>query len=163
MIFGVLRAQGGRIAEEKRAVHGVGVDTLVVDPRRGHLDRPRTGQHLPWFVVAVAHHQAVAVLVTLGGEPGDIGIHLGLQRLGQHPPRTFTHKLIDQGRTITAGPPRTKPPLVTMTRCSDKQFVAVGPVHVSGIDVGHTRFDGPAAKARFRRHGRRIRPRGLGR
>jgi hypothetical protein len=77
---------------------GVGVDTLVVDPRGGHLDRPRAGQHIPWFVVSVAHHLAVAVLVTLGGEPGDIGIHLGLQRLGQHPPRTFTHKLIDHRR-----------------------------------------------------------------
>jgi hypothetical protein len=28
----------------------------------------------------------------------DIGVHLGLQRLGQHPPRALPHDLIDQRR-----------------------------------------------------------------
>ena len=49
-------------------------------------------------MIAVAHHQAVAVLVPLGGELGDVGVDLGLQRLGQHPPRAFPHDLIDQRR-----------------------------------------------------------------
>ena len=47
---------------------------------------------------AVAHHQPAAVRVPLGGEPGDIGIHLRLQRLGQHPPGALTDDLIDQRR-----------------------------------------------------------------
>jgi hypothetical protein len=49
-------------------------------------------------VIAIADHQAAAVLAALGGELGDIGLHLGLQRLGQHPPGALTHDLIDQRR-----------------------------------------------------------------
>jgi hypothetical protein len=29
-------------------------------------------------------------------ERGDIGVHLGPQRLGQHPPGTLPHDLVDQ-------------------------------------------------------------------
>jgi len=47
-------------------------------------------------VVAVAHDQAVAVLVTLVGERGDVGVHLGLEGLGQHPPRALADDLVDQ-------------------------------------------------------------------
>ena len=47
---------------------------------------------------AVPDHQAAAVLVPLLSEPGDVGVHLGLQRLGQHPPGTLPHDLIDQRR-----------------------------------------------------------------
>ena len=50
------------------------------------------------LVIAVTHHQPAAVLVPLGRERRDIGIHLGLQRLGQHPPRALPHNLIDQRR-----------------------------------------------------------------
>ena len=71
---------------------GFRVDALVVDPRRVHLDRARAGGHLPRLVVAVAHHQPAAVLVALVGEPGDVGVDLGLQRLGQHPPGTLAHE-----------------------------------------------------------------------
>jgi hypothetical protein len=49
-------------------------------------------------VRAIAHHQSAAALVALGGEPGDVGVDLGLQRLGQHPPSTISHDLIDQRR-----------------------------------------------------------------
>jgi hypothetical protein len=52
-------------------------------------------------VVAIAHDQPVAVLLTLLGEPGKIGVHLRLHRLGQHPPRALPHQLIDQRRTTT--------------------------------------------------------------
>ncbi|MEV4172632.1 hypothetical protein [Nonomuraea sp. NPDC049709] len=34
-------------------------------------------------MVAVTHDQAAAVLVALGGEGGDVGVHLGLQRIPQ--------------------------------------------------------------------------------
>jgi hypothetical protein len=40
----------------------------------------------------------VAVLAAVGGEAGDIGIHLGLKRLGQHPPGALPYDLIDQRR-----------------------------------------------------------------
>jgi hypothetical protein len=83
---------------EPAAFAGVGVDPAVVDPRRDDLDRAGAGQHLPGLVRAVAHHQPPAGLVPLGSEPGHIGIDLGLQGLGQHPPRTLTHDLIDQRR-----------------------------------------------------------------
>ena len=74
------------------------VGALVVDPRHGHLDRAGAGQDLPRLVIAVAHHQPAAVLIPLRGVRGDIGIHLGGQRLGQHPPGTLPHDLIDQRR-----------------------------------------------------------------
>ena len=74
------------------------VGALVVDPRHGHLDRTRAGQHLPRLVIAVPHHQAAAVLIALRGVRRDISIHLGLQRLGQHPPGALPHDLIDQRR-----------------------------------------------------------------
>jgi hypothetical protein len=78
---------------------GVGIGALVVDPRHRHLDRPGGGEHLARLVVAVAHHQPTTTPVALAGEPGDIGVHLGLQCLGQHPPGTLPHELIDQRRT----------------------------------------------------------------
>jgi hypothetical protein len=48
--------------------------------------------------VAVADYQPTAVFAALGGERRDIGVNLGLQRLGQHPPGAFAHDLIDQRR-----------------------------------------------------------------
>jgi hypothetical protein len=49
-------------------------------------------------VATIADHQAAAISAALGGEPGDVGIHLRLQRLGQHPPRALADNLIDQRR-----------------------------------------------------------------
>jgi hypothetical protein len=49
-------------------------------------------------VIAVAHDQAAAVLIPLGGMRRDVGVHLRLQRLGQHPPGALPHDLIDQRR-----------------------------------------------------------------
>jgi hypothetical protein len=49
-------------------------------------------------VIAAAHHQAPAILIPVLREPGNIGINLGLQCLGQHPPGTFADDLIDQRR-----------------------------------------------------------------
>jgi len=38
------------------------------------------------------------VLVALAGELGEVGVDLGLQRLGQHPPGALADDLIDQRR-----------------------------------------------------------------
>ena len=76
-------------------VTGFRVDPLVVDARRVHRHRARAGGHLTRLVIAIAHHQPPPVLVTLVGEPGAVGVHLGLQRLGQHPPRTLPDELVD--------------------------------------------------------------------
>jgi len=46
--------------------------------------------------VAVAHHQPTPVLVELIDQRIDIGIGLGLQRGGQHPPGTLPRDLIQQ-------------------------------------------------------------------
>ena len=56
-------------------------------------ERDENGRRL---VIAVADDQAAAIRVPLGGVHGDIGIDLGLQRLGQHPPGAFADDLIDQ-------------------------------------------------------------------
>ena len=50
------------------------------------------------MMITIAHHQPPPVLVTLVGEPGAVGIHFGLQRLGQHPPRALPDKFVDQRR-----------------------------------------------------------------
>ena len=75
---------------------GIGIDALVVDPRRGHRHRTRGGQHLALVVIAVAHHQPATVLVDLIGELLDVGGDLGLQRRRQHLPGTVTDDLIEQ-------------------------------------------------------------------
>jgi hypothetical protein len=74
------------------------VDPAVVDPRRDHLHRAGAGQHLAGLMAAVAYHQPAPVLVALLAERGDVGVDLGLQRLGQHPPGTLAHDLVDHRR-----------------------------------------------------------------
>jgi hypothetical protein len=49
-------------------------------------------------VAAIADHQPPPILIPLRRERRDIGVHLGLQRLSQHPPGAFAHDLIDQRR-----------------------------------------------------------------
>ena len=83
---------------EPLVLTGFRVDPLVVDARRVHRHRARAGGHLTRIVIAIAHHQPPPVLVTLVGEPGAVGIHFGLQRLGQHPLRTLPDQLVDQRR-----------------------------------------------------------------
>jgi hypothetical protein len=80
---------------------GFRVNALVVDARRVHLHRARAGDHITRLVVAVAHHQPAPVLVALIGEPGDVGVDLGAQCLGQHPSRTFADELVDHLRRRT--------------------------------------------------------------
>jgi hypothetical protein len=74
----------------------VGVDTLVVNPRRPHRHRTRGGQHLACDVVAVADHQPIPVLVDLTGIGIDVSGDLGGQRRREHRPRTVTHDLVEQ-------------------------------------------------------------------
>ena len=75
---------------------GFRVRPLVVHPRRFHLHRTRAGHHRARLVVAIADHESTTVLVDLVGELLHIRRHLGLQRRGQHLPRTVTHDLVDQ-------------------------------------------------------------------
>ena len=99
VIFGVLRHQGGRIAEENRQRSPVS-GSMRRSLTRGATTStaPADGQHLAGLVGAVAHHQPAAVLVALVGELGDVGVDLGLQRLGQHPPGALADDLVDQRR-----------------------------------------------------------------
>jgi hypothetical protein len=71
-------------------------------PRRRDLDRARAGEDLAGLVAAVAHHQPPPALVALAGELGDVGIDLGLQRFGQHPPRALADDLVDQRHPVGA-------------------------------------------------------------
>ena len=83
---------------EPKPITGFRIDTLVVDARRVHSHRARAGGHLARLMVAVAHHQPPPVLVALVGESGAVGVHFGLQRLGQHPPRALPDEVVDQRR-----------------------------------------------------------------
>jgi hypothetical protein len=77
---------------------GFRVDPLVVHAWSDHRHRTGAGQHLPRIVIAVAHHQTMAVLVTHVGEAGDIGVDLGPPRLGQPPTGALADDLVDQRR-----------------------------------------------------------------
>jgi hypothetical protein len=71
------------------------VHPLVVHPRSLDLDGSCGGRDGAGLGVAVAHHQATAVVVTLIGKAGEVGIHLRLQRHGQHPSGSFPDDLIE--------------------------------------------------------------------
>jgi hypothetical protein len=86
-----------------RAHAGGIADALVVDPRLPNRHRTRRRDHLPFGVVAVAHHQPPAMLIDLVGERLDIGDDLGLQRGRKHLPRPNTHDFI--GPRERAAPP----------------------------------------------------------
>src|ERR1019366_5628098 len=47
--------------------------------------------------MAVADHQAVALVIALLGERGHIGIDLSVQGGGQHPPCTLGHQFVQRG------------------------------------------------------------------
>jgi hypothetical protein len=83
----------------------VGIGAAVVDPRCDHLHRTGRGEHLAGLVAAVAHHQPPPVLITLAGEPGDVGVNLGLQSFGQHPPGALADDLVDQRSRRAGGRP----------------------------------------------------------
>ncbi len=105
--LGDLRALAAPRRQDRRGepgpLTGRRVDALVVHPRRLDGHRAGRGQHLTRLVRAVADHQAPAVGVPLVDELGDVGVHLGLQRRGQHPPGALPDNLIDQRRTGRRG------------------------------------------------------------
>jgi hypothetical protein len=81
------RAEPGPLAGHR-------IHPAVIDPRRPHRNRTRGGHHLTLARVAVAHHQAPAALITLGGVGGEIVVDLGLQGSGQHPSGTLASQPI---------------------------------------------------------------------
>lgn len=58
-------------------------------------------------MVGVAYDQAVAVLIALIGEIGDIGVNLGFQGFSQHPAGTLADNLVDQ-RCLAGDPERNR-------------------------------------------------------
>ncbi|GII59057.1 hypothetical protein Pth03_74460 [Planotetraspora thailandica] len=90
MIFGVLRAQGGTMAEENRLRSPVtGSVRLSLTRGAADLNRAGGGEHLPGLVVAVAYDQTTPILVALAGELRDVGVDLGFERLGEHAASAF--------------------------------------------------------------------------
>ena len=102
--FGDLRglAAPGRQDDRRELASLAGelVDALVVDSRRVDLDHARGGEHLARNGVAVAHHQAMAVLVALVGVRVNVRGDLGLQRCGEHPPRAVSHDVVEQRHAL---------------------------------------------------------------
>ena len=81
------------------------IGALVVDPRCSHRHRTCCRGHFTFAMVAVAHDQPMTVLVELVSMCLDIGGNLGLQRRGQHLPRTVANDLIEQrgARRVVVG------------------------------------------------------------
>jgi hypothetical protein len=84
LIFGVLRHQGGRIAEDNRCRSPVRDRHDGRDPWRGHLDHTRAGQHLAGHPAATIPHDLVD---QRRGAPhrGLVGIG-GTRNHGEHGP-----------------------------------------------------------------------------
>jgi hypothetical protein len=100
----VLRHHGGRIAEENRR------RSPVSGSMRRSLTRGAVTSTAPALVSTsrgwwqpLRTTQPPAVLVALSDELGDVALDLGLQGLGQHPPRTVAHDLVDQRRRRRRG------------------------------------------------------------
>src|ERR1035441_8912045 len=100
LTWGVLRAHGGRIAEENRIRCPVPGSVRLSFTRGAVTSGPGAGHHGARLRGPVAHHQAAAVLVTNPAELVDVGGDLGLQRRGQHLPGAVPHDLIDQRRRL---------------------------------------------------------------
>jgi hypothetical protein len=88
---------GQDLAVELHPLAGGGVQAAVVHPRADHLDLADPGGEAARRGVPVADHQPVAVLVDQLGVRGQVGLHLGLQRSGQHPAGTLAEQLVQVG------------------------------------------------------------------
>lgn len=75
----------------------------VVDPRSPHLHGSGSQQNLPLPGIAVARHQGAAAFVALASGCIEVFLYLGLQCLGEHPPRSGSGKLIEVEQTLLAG------------------------------------------------------------
>src|SRR3546814_12980909 len=84
---------------------GVGVDALVIDPRRLHRHRAGGGDHLVLGVVAIADHQPVPVVVDLTGMPGDLVGDLGMPGRGEHLPVGVAGDLVEHSAAFGAVQP----------------------------------------------------------
>ena len=64
---------------------------------------PAPGREHPRLGVPVADHQPVTVRVAFVRQGGDVAVRLGLERRGQHPPRSFPADLVQPERQLRAG------------------------------------------------------------
>ena len=101
--FGDFRAHGGRIERpEPHPLPGHLVDPAVVHPWGPDLDRARSGDQRPGIGVPVADHQTVALFVPLVGQADQVGVDLGLEGSGQHPPGPFGDQFVQGGLQLRA-------------------------------------------------------------
>ncbi len=89
--------RGQDLRGEPLALPGRFVHAPVVHPGRGRLDRAGRSDHGAGPVAAVAHHQRVPELITLGSQLGYVLVDFRLQRGGEHPPGALADDLIDHG------------------------------------------------------------------
>ena len=78
----------------------VGINPLVVHPRRPHLPRARSAGHCALPRLAVPHHQPPPVGVAHLREALDVLRHLGLQGRHQHPPCPLASQRIEGRRLV---------------------------------------------------------------
>ncbi len=139
------------------------LDTLVVDPRGADLQRPSRGRHLTRLVVAVTHHQAVALLVQRAAVRLDVGGDLSLQRAAASMRRAPSRAISSSSeRPAPADSPSPPDPVATVSMAClpdqrlpapallDPRQVTSGRyasqvIHRSqALPVGHTRSEPPA-------------------
>jgi hypothetical protein len=79
------------------------VHALVVHPGSRHVDPTGGGGDGSRLSMAVAHHQSPAPFVSLVGQPSDVGVHLGLEGGGEHPPGTVEDDLVERRAHLRPG------------------------------------------------------------
>ena len=87
-------------AAEADPFAGLLVDPAVVDPGGPDLDGSRSGHQRPGKRVPIAHDHTMPVLVPLVSEGRHVGVDLGLEGCGQHPPGPLGHQLVQRGRQL---------------------------------------------------------------
>jgi len=79
------------------------VDPAIVDPVRLDLDPARGGGDGAGLGVAVAHDQAMALVVELAGQRFDVAGYLRFEACGEHPSGTLPDDLVQPGAHVRVG------------------------------------------------------------
>src|SRR6516162_3404887 len=80
------------------------IQPAVIDARCLELHCPRSERHLASLAMTIAHHQGVALLVTLAAMALDVIIDFSLECLEQHPPCTLARDLVQPQKLLTRFP-----------------------------------------------------------